>query len=124
MTIPTRFPPKAPSEILDYKADYTAELSKTGDTIQTSIWIVPSNIVDGPGNTFIRLADGITVNEDPDAPSPVYSQGGTSKTSTTASIFLAGGTRGNVYRVINRITTAQGRRYSRILEIVIEPYGG
>lgn len=124
MTAPTRFQPKAPSELLDYKVDYAAELAGTSDTIQTSTWLVPSNTVDAPGNAAVKLADGITVNEDPDTPSPTYTQGGTSKTASTATIFLSGGTRGNVYRVINRVTTTQGRKYSRILEIVIEPYGG
>lgn len=124
MTAPTRFPPKAPSELLDYKVDYAAELAGTSDTIQSSAWLVPSNTVDAPGNAAIKLVDGVTVNEDPDTPSPAFTQGGTSKTVSTATIFLSGGTRGNVYRVINRVTTTQGRKYSRILEIVIEPYGG
>lgn len=124
MTAPTRFTPKAPSELLDYKVDYTAELAVAGDAIQSSLWIVPSNTVDAPGNTAIKLADNVTLNEDPDMPSPVFTQGGTSRTASTTTIFLSGGTRGNVYRIINRIATTQGRKYSRILEIVIEPYGG
>lgn len=120
MNTATRFQ-KGPAELLDFKIDYASELGKTSDTIQTSLWIVPSNTVDAPGNTAIKLVDGVTVNSDPDTPSPTYTQGGTSKTGTDVTILLVGGTLGNVYRLENRIFTVQGRKHSRIIEIVIEP---
>lgn len=120
MALPTRFS-KSPAELLDYKIDYGTELAQTGDTIQTSLWIVPSNSVDAPGNASIALADNVAVSEDPVSPSPTFTQGGTAKTTTSVTIFLSGGTLGNVYRVQNRVTTLQGRKYSRIIEVVIEP---
>jgi hypothetical protein len=120
MTLPSRFS-KSPAELLDYKIDYASELAKTGDTLQTSLWVIPSNSVDSSGNTAIALADGVIVNEDPVSPSPSFSLGGTEKTTAAVTVFLSGGTLGNVYRVQNRVTTIQGRKYSRIIEIVIEP---
>lgn len=119
MTTPTRFP-KGPAELLDFKIDYASELATSSDTIQSSLWIVPSNTVDAPGNASVKLADGVTVNLSPDTPSPTYAQGGTQKTDTNVTILLSGGTLGNVYTVENRIITAQGRKHSRTIEIVIE----
>ena len=119
MTTPTRFP-KGPAELLDFKIDYANELAASNDTIQSSLWIVPSNTVDAPGNASVKLADGITVNLSPDTPSPTYAQGGTQKTDTNVTILLSGGTLGNVYTVENRIVTTQGRKHSRTIEIVIE----
>ncbi len=119
MSTPTRFP-KGPAELLDFKIDYANELSKSSDTVQSSLWIVPSNTVDAPGNAAIKLVDGVTVNNHPDTPSPAYTQGGTEKTDTDVTILLSGGTLGNVYTVENRIITTQGRKHSRIIEIVIE----
>lgn len=120
MTTPTRFP-KGPAELLDFKIDYASELAKSNDTIQSSLWIVPSNTVDAPGNAAVKLADGVTVNPHPDTPSPAYAQGGTEKTNTDVTILLSGGTLGNVYMLENRILTTQGRKHSRTIEIVIEP---
>lgn len=119
MTTPIRFP-KGPAELLDFKIDYASELAASSDTIQSSLWIVPSNTVDAPGNASVKLADGITVNLSPDTPSPTYAQGGTQKTDTNVTILLSGGTLGNVYTVENRIVTVQGRKHSRTIEIVIE----
>lgn len=111
---------KAPYELLDFTADYTAEMAAIGSTISSSLWIVPSDTVDDAGNTSIDFADGITVDEDIDNPSPAYSLGGTVTTNDKATIFLSGGTKGQVYRVKNRIITANGRRYSRIFDVEIK----
>jgi hypothetical protein len=70
---------KDPDAVLDYQVDWSAWLGV--DTISTSTWVVPT---------------GITKNSD-------------TKTTTTATIWLRGGTAGTLYLVTNRIVTAGGR---------------
>lgn len=111
---------KAPAEKLDYAIDYGKELTRLGDTIASSQWIVPSNTVDGPGNPAIRLDDGVTANYSETSPSPVFSQGGTSFADLKVIIYLIGGTLGKEYVVENRIVTALGRKYARRIKIVIQ----
>ena len=121
MPTPIKKLPKAPYELLDYAADYTKELAKDNDTIASSLWIVPSDTVDGSGNTAIKLADNVTVNYDADNPSPVYSQGGVLNSATKSYIYLKGGVMDKEYLLENRIITAKGRRYSRSMIIKIQP---
>lgn len=109
---------KAPAEKLDYAVDYAQELAGLEDTIASSLWIVPSDTVDDAGNQAVSLDDGVTVNYSEDSPSPTYALGGTLFTDTKATIHLSGGTLGEEYTVENRITTADGRRYTR--QIVIQ----
>jgi hypothetical protein len=121
MPTPIKKLPKAPYELLDYAADYTKELAKDNDTIASSLWIAPSDTVDGPGNAAIKLADNVTVNYDADNPSPVYSLGGVLSSATKSYIYLKGGTMDKEYLLENRIITAKGRRYSRSMIIKIQP---
>ena len=72
---------KDPDEVKDYGLIWTDVLGT--DTIATSTWTVP---------------DGITKTAD-------------SKTNDTATIWLSGGSEGQTYRLVNRITTAGGRTY-------------
>ena len=111
---------KAPAEKLDYAIDYGRELTRLGDTIASSQWIVPSNTVDGPGNQAVSLDDGVTVNYSETSPSPVFSQGGLLFTDAKATINLSGGTLAQEYTMENRIVTAAGRKYSRRIVIVIQ----
>lgn len=111
---------KAPAEKLDYAIDYGKELTRLGDTIASSQWIIPSNTVDGPGNQAIQLNDGVTINYGETSPSPVFSQGGTLFTDTKATIYLSGGTLAQEYTLENRIVTAAGRKYSRRIIIVVQ----
>jgi hypothetical protein len=111
---------KAPAEKLDYAVDYDLELTALGDTIASSLWIVPSNAVDGGGNQAIELDDDVTVSYSADAPSPTFSQGGCLFTDTKATINVNGGTLGAEYTVENRITTASGRKYTRQIIIKIQ----
>lgn len=76
---------KDPDEVLDYVRDWTSILD--GDTIATSVWTVPA---------------GITKTTD-------------SHTTTTATIWLSGGTADVDYAVVNRITTAGGRTHDKTL---------
>lgn len=73
------WPPKDTPEVLDYVLDWKARLA--GDTISGSTWTVPV---------------GITKNSDTFA-------------ATNVTIWLAGGTVGKTYTLINVVTTAGGR---------------
>jgi hypothetical protein len=79
---------KDPDAKLDYTVDWTKWLN--GDTISKSEWIVP---------------DGLNDEDD-------------SNTSTTATIWLSGGTTGHEYTVTNRITTAGSRVNDRSFKIL------
>lgn len=72
--------PKAPYDIVDYTFNYATWLGV--DTITTSTWTVPS---------------GITSHAESD-------------TTTTATIWLSGGTAGETYTIVNQIVTASGRK--------------
>lgn len=111
---------KAPAEKLDYAIDYGKELTRLGDTIASSVWIVPSNTVDGPGNQAVSLDNGVTVDYGEASPSPVFSQGGTLFTDTKTTIHLSSGTLAQEYTLENRIVTAAGRKYSRRIMIVVQ----
>lgn len=80
---------KDPDEVLDYVRDWSADLG--ADTIATSVWTVP---------------DGLTKDSD-------------TNTTTTATIWLSGGTLGANYEVLNRITTAGGRTFDKTLRFRI-----
>jgi hypothetical protein len=84
------WPFKDPDEVLDYEVDWTARLD--GDTISTSTWIVPSGIVENSA----------------------------SHTSTTTTIWLAGGTLAATYEFLNRITTAGGRTMDQTVKLKIK----
>ena len=73
---------KDPNANLDYKIDWTDWLG--ADTISASTWSIPGT------------AGGLTV-------------GTSSFTTKIATVFLSGGTAGQVVRVTNRITTSLGR---------------
>jgi fructosamine-3-kinase len=81
---------KDPNAVLDYSIDWTRWLA--GDQIAASEWIVESGLT--------KMAD--------------------SKTSTSATVWLSGGTAGQSYIVTNRITTAAGRTEDRSFTIRVE----
>lgn len=92
-----RWPFKDPDEVLDYRLDWLGTSSKPGplydsdDTISNSLWVVPA---------------GISKESD-------INDGG----STT--IWLSGGTAGETYEILNRITTAGGRTMDQTIELVV-----
>ncbi len=86
---PIRIFVKDPNAVLDYVLDWGAWL--VSDTISTSNWTVPS---------------GITKDS-------------STNTTTTATIWLSGGTAGEEYLLINRITTAAGRTEDRTIQITV-----
>lgn len=86
---------------LDYTCDWQAYLDDGGspsDSISTSTW-------------------SITPQEASPA-APALS--GATSTATTATVFVSGCRRGEVYRLTNRITTAQGRTDERTITLLCE----
>jgi len=69
---------KDPDSQMDYDVDFTAWLAPITDTIASVVWVVPTGITN------------VTA----------------SNTSQIAKIFLSGGTVGQKYRIVCRITTA------------------
>jgi hypothetical protein len=80
---------KDPDATLDYKVDWTLWLD--GDYITTSTWDVPAG-----------LTEEAKVND-----------------TTSATVWLSGGTFGQRYEVINRIITNAGRTDDRTIIIRI-----
>lgn len=83
---------KDPDAVLDYLVDWTKWLGT--DSIDTSDWILPAGITEDSSTN----------------------------TTTTATIWLSGGTPGVSYSIVNRITTAAGRTDDRT--IVVECRSG
>ena len=81
---------KDPNAVLDYSIDWGRWLA--GDQIAASEWIVASGLT--------KMAD--------------------SKTVTSATVWLSGGTAGQSYTVTNRVTTAAGRTEDRSFTIRVE----
>jgi hypothetical protein len=86
---------KDPDAVLDYEVDWAGPAAEdgpwlqTGETISTSIWVVPTGIV----------------------------QNSASSTTTTATIWLSGGTAGTTYEVTNRVVTNQGRTNDHTIRV-------
>lgn len=77
-------PFKDPGADLDYERSWAKWLTKVGDTIVASEWTLPDGLELGSG-------------------------GAGHFTDTTTTVWIKGGTPGRRYRVINTITTAEGR---------------
>lgn len=82
---------KDPDAVLDYTVNWASWL-ESGDTISDSDWTVESGITE----------DSAT------------------KTTTTATIWLSGGTAGTQYTITNHITTAAGREDDRSIFVMVE----
>lgn len=81
---------KDPDSTEDYRFNWTLELD--GDTILTSTFFLP---------------DGLT-------------EVSSSNTTTTATIFVSGGSVGTIYRITNRITTAGGRTKDKTIRVLVD----
>lgn len=82
---------KSPGGVLDYTFDWNTNWLD-GDTISTSSWSADS---------------GITIDSD-------------TNTTTTATVWLSGGTADTEYEVTNTIVTAGGRTAQRTLIVKVE----
>lgn len=80
---------KDANAVLDYRIDWSAWLGV--DTIASTTWTVPT---------------GIT-------------QDSATNTTTTATIWLSGGTAGTAYTLTNRIVTAAGRTQDQSITILV-----
>ena len=87
---------KDPNAILDYQINWATWLGS--DTINTSTWTVPTGITAGNGSNG--------------APAP-------SNTTTTATVWLIGGTAGVEYTLVNRITTVAGRTMDHSIVVIV-----
>jgi len=77
------WPDKAPNEELDYQIDWSQRLliGRDRDTIDASVWTIPSGLV---------LENN-------------------SRTVSTTTAWISGGTLGETYALINKVTTVGGR---------------
>lgn len=83
---------KSDDGVLDYQIDYSAWLTSSGgDTIATSVWVVPSDLV-----------------KDSDT-----------NDATTTTVVLSGGTAGTTYKIENTVTTAGGRVDERCFDLFV-----
>ena len=94
---PHDWPDKDPDEVLDYSIDWkdsTDPVLTTSETITTSTWTVPS---------------GLTKDSD-------------SKTNTTTTVVLSGGTAKAKYQVANKIVTdnSPARTYERTVNLKVK----
>ena len=93
-----RWPHKDPDEVLDYRGDWVGTTYKpgplfgSGDTISNSLWVVPA---------------GLSKESD-------THDGG------SVTIWLSGGTDGETYELLNRITTAEGRVLDQTFELPVK----
>ena len=83
------WPPKDPDETLDYGADWSDPLA--GDTIALSAFTVPT---------------GLTKQSE-------------ANTTTTATVWLTGGTLGANYEILNRVTTSGGRIMDQTFKLAV-----
>lgn len=83
-----KWDPKDPEEVLDYSLKWDKELTRINDTIFDSLW----RIEDGDG-ALTTTGNGVSGH--------------------IAYIWLSGGTDKVTYKLVNTITTDQGRTYER-----------
>lgn len=89
---------KDPNSVLDYKVDWNGAAADGGPWLAAGETIASSNFT---------VPAGITKDSQ-------------SNTTTTATVWLSGGTVGNEYAVVNRITTNQGRTDDRTITIRVQ----
>jgi hypothetical protein len=91
MVMALSWPPKDPDELLDYRVDWARRLGT--DKITHSVW--------------------------PDAPPGIVIESAEYKPKNT-TIWLSGGTEGETYVFVNRITTESGRIMDQSVTISIK----
>jgi hypothetical protein len=95
-----KWPSKDPDEVLDYKLDWLGTASDPGplyglsDIISNSLWVLPS---------------GISKESD------THDDGST-------TIWLSGGSAGETYQILNRITTADGRVFDQTVKLPMKDH--
>lgn len=92
------WPAKDPDEVLDYSIDWGTNRLQTGETIDTSDWSVITGSVVIAGS-----------------PAPSINAG-------TTTVWLTGGTDGDVCELNNKITTSVGRIYEQLVRLRIREH--
>lgn len=95
-----KWPNLDPNEIEDFSVDWSRFL-RTGDTISSVDWFI-----NGTQVTSYGQVENLTMVQP-------------TNTTTVATIRLTGGTAGNKYKITCRITTADGLRYDRTINIAV-----
>ena len=101
VTAPLKWPAKDPDEVEDFICDWTARLAP-GDTIASSLWIVPVGIT----SSTEQILNNQTI-------------GGLPNRYGTL-IWLSGGTIGSSYIFVNRIGTTGGRSYDQSVKLRVK----
>ncbi len=86
---------KDPADIIDVLADHTAQMTLDDDTLIGGGWRV-----EGADTSLVIEAN----------PPPT-------RTDTTATVWISGGTAGVNYSLINNVLTAGGRTYERTIRV-------
>ena len=94
---------KDPSAVLDYSEDWTSYLA-AGESISTSAWAI----------------EGGDQAETPPVATALAISGTPSLAGAVATAFVTGGTKGQVYSLVNTIVTNQGRTDDRSWTIRID----
>ncbi len=90
---------KDPDARLDWTTDWSAYLQE-GETIASSAWAI-----DSPPDASLQIGTGLY------APT---------NTTTTATVWLTGGTLYKTYYVRNRVTTSEGRIDDQSIQIYVQ----
>jgi hypothetical protein len=83
--------PKDPDEVLDYGVDWTKQMTRDADAINSSTWIVPTGITQDSAD---------------------YSP-------TMTKIWTSGGTAGQTYDLVNRIVTVANRTFDQTCRLKV-----
>ena len=97
-------PPKGAADVMDYSIAYHRWLA--GDTIATSTWTYASGITGGAES----------INQVP----ITLPNGETAPAFTVVTMWLSGGTAGQTYEILNKITTAGGRTRYQVFKITVK----
>jgi hypothetical protein len=90
---------KDPDARKDYQLDWGTSYLQDGETIASSVWAI-----DAPPDAILTIGTGDYVP---------------TNTTTTATVWLVGGTAGKTYLVRNRITTSLGRIDDESLRVFV-----
>ncbi len=85
---------KDPNEVVDYDLSWAEQMTEDADTVATSNWTVPA---------------GITKDSQ-------------SNTTTRTKLWVSGGTVGQSYDCLNRITTGGGRTFDQTVKLKMKDH--
>jgi hypothetical protein len=92
---------KDPDAVLDYKFDWAASTNATGD----SDWLASGETI---STATVTVSSGLTKDSD-----------SITDTNTTVTVWLSGGTAGNIYTVACKVVTSGSRTDERTITIEV-----